>query len=182
MIALLRTGLDHLDGCRDGVDVGCNADNVQDAVLLVRQVTSHVGTSHICHHCQLHLRVENIPQHLPDSVLVAELPLAELGLLEQFRVCQITDFHNIHACTEVGQIQLADKIVCKLKVVHQTAVPDGGIQHFYVRTIGDHRAFYHITHCTFLAFCFSRAAFRQHSTYIIPKNAPFCKYFRLFSA
>ena len=150
VIALFRTGFDHVNGCRNGVDIGGDPHHIQNAVLLVRQIPCHVGTSYVCHNCQLHLRVENVDQHLLNSIFMAELPLAELGFLEQLRICQIADFHHIDTGTYIGQIQLPDEVVCKLKVVYQSAVPNGSVQHFDVRTIGDHGTLYHIAHWRFL--------------------------------
>ena len=105
---------------------------------------------------------------------MTELPLAELGLVEQLRICQIADLHDIDTGTDVGQIQLPHKVIGKCKVIDQTAVTNGGIQHFYIRTIGDHRPLDCFAHMDFLTFCFPA---RMRYIFIIPNFFEFGKRF-----
>ena len=49
----------------------------------------------------------------------------------------VAEFHVVHARLDVGEIQRADKFVVKIEIVHQTAVPDGRVQHLDVGSVGD---------------------------------------------
>ena len=77
--------LDHVDGCRHGVDVGRHTHHVDDTLLLREQVAADVAAADVCHDGELHVGL--IRADDPAQVLfLAELPVAEIVHLEDVGV------------------------------------------------------------------------------------------------
>ena len=127
---------DHFQRGGDGVDIGCHAYHVDDALGTRLDVAPEVGSSHVRHDGDFQVGVV-FANDGADVLVVAEFPLAELVGGEDVLRRLVAEFHVVHARLDVGEIQRADEFVVKIEIVHQTAVPDGRVQHLDVGSVGD---------------------------------------------
>ena len=118
--------LNHFDGRRHGVDIGCNADKINRAVAALDNVALVVGASDIRHDRNFQIGIV-VADDIIDILIAAELPLAELLRVKQISRCLIAEFHVIDASFLICLVQVTDKLVGEVKIVAQAAVADGRV-------------------------------------------------------
>ena len=123
--------LDHLNSCRNLVNVAGHAHHVDDALAFWQKVRFKIAAAYICHHGNLHIAYI-FANNGTNVLFLAELPLAKIRLVEKGAAGLIPKLHIVHAAFDIGLIQFPHKFVAEVKVVAQSAVANGGIQHLNV--------------------------------------------------
>ena len=134
--------LDHLDGCRHGVDICCHPHQIDDTVSSVDDVLLVVASSDICHNRDLQICIV-----LSDDgsyvLLVTELPFAEFVHIKHFLGGLIAEFHIINPRLDVRFIEGSYKLVSKIEVIDKSSISYCCVKYLNVRSVGDQISAYH---------------------------------------
>ena len=128
LVALVMGMLDHVEGQRDLVDIGGHPDHVQDALRFRQDVLPVVALVGVGHRRQLQ-RGLVVSDDAAEVALDAVLPRAELPRRKLPARVDVPDLHVVDAALDARLIHRLHRLVAELVVVHQTAVPNGAVQH-----------------------------------------------------
>ena len=95
--------LDHLDCCRHLVNVGCDADHVDDTFAFVKDVLLVIAASDVCHNGNLHVGIV-VSDNRADGFLITEFPLAEFVYVKKLLGSLITKLHDVDTRFHVGAV------------------------------------------------------------------------------
>ena len=119
-------GIHHLDTLVDVLHVACHAEH------LVRAFAGglhgvHVHAAHVSHHGHLDVGIDAV-FHLPQEIVVAELPRTVILGVEEFRRILVTHFHIVHAGGRKECIEATHKFKREVVLVDETAIADGAVE------------------------------------------------------
>ena len=134
--------LDHLDGCRHGVDVCRHPHQIDDTVGSVDNILLVVTSSDICHNRDFQICIV-----LPDDgsyvLLVTELPFAEFVHIKHFLGGLIAEFHIINPRLDIRFIEGSYKLVSKIEIIDKSSISYCCVKYLNVRSVGDQISAYH---------------------------------------
>lgn len=140
LVSHLGTVLNHINGCRNRLDVGCHAHQIHRTVASLADVALVVGASNVRHDRDFHVGVI-VSDNVIDVLIAAKLPLAKVLRIEQIDRSLISKLHVIRTGCQIGLVQVSNEIIRKAEVVAQSSVANGAVQHADVFAEGHQIAF-----------------------------------------
>ena len=85
------------------MNVGCDADHVDDTFAFVKDVLLVIAASDVCHNGNLHVGIV-VSDNRADGFLITEFPLAEFVYVKKLLGSLITKLHDVDTRFHVGAV------------------------------------------------------------------------------